>query len=157
MASNAFTRIWFALSRLRRATNGNVAVIVAFTLPVVVGGAGLGVETSFWYYSSLKLQAVADAAAYAGALEKVAGSDNPTIIAAATQSATSNNFATPGTIQVNTPPLSGPNTAKKAVPEPCRQPILSPAWRRRQPATLARMSTATRRRKHSSLAPTVAA
>ncbi|MHB9363803.1 pilus assembly protein TadG-related protein [Mesorhizobium sp. W067] len=115
MASNAFTRIWFALGRLRRLTNGNVAVIVAFTLPVVVGGAGLGVETSFWYYSSLKLQAVADAAAYAGALEKVAGSDNPTIIAAATQSATSNNFATPGTIQVNTPPLSGPNTAKKAV------------------------------------------
>ncbi|WP_352520071.1 MULTISPECIES: pilus assembly protein TadG-related protein, partial [unclassified Mesorhizobium] len=66
------------MSRLRRATNGNVAVIFAFTLPVVVGGAGLGIETSFWYYSSLKLQAVADAAAYAGALEKVAGSDNPT-------------------------------------------------------------------------------
>ena len=115
MAFNAFTWIGFVLGRLKRATNGNVAVIFAVTLPVVVGGAGLGVETSFWYYSSLKLQAVADAAAYAGALEKVAGSDNPTIIAAATQSATSNNFTTPGTIQVNTPPLSGPNTAKKAV------------------------------------------
>ncbi|MER8918268.1 pilus assembly protein TadG-related protein, partial [Mesorhizobium sp. M0761] len=59
--------------RATRARNGNVAVVVAFTLPVVVGGAGLGIETSFWYYSSLKLQAVADAAAYAGALEKVAG------------------------------------------------------------------------------------
>jgi Flp pilus assembly protein TadG len=115
MSLSAFTRIRFSLGRLKRATNGNVAVIFAFTLPVVVGGAGLGVETSLWYYNSLKLQAVADAAAYAGALEKVAGSDNPTIIAAATQSATSNNFATPGTIEVNTPPLSGPNTAKKAV------------------------------------------
>ncbi|MGX5840277.1 DUF7305 domain-containing protein [Mesorhizobium sp. ArgA1] len=115
MAFNAFIRIWFFWGRLRRATNGNVAVIFAFTLPVVVGGAGLGIETSFWYYNSLKLQAVADAAAYAGALEKIAGSDKPTIIAAATQSATSNNFAAPGTIQVNTPPLSGPNTAKKAV------------------------------------------
>ncbi|BCG95637.1 pilus assembly protein TadG-related protein [Mesorhizobium sp. 131-2-1] len=94
---------------------GNVAVIFAFALPVVVGGAGLGVETSLWYYSSLKLQAVADAAAYAGALEKIAGSDNPTIVAAATQSATSNDFVAPGTIEVNTPPLSGPNTAKKAV------------------------------------------
>ncbi|MGX5844405.1 pilus assembly protein TadG-related protein [Mesorhizobium sp. ArgA1] len=115
MAFNALIRIWVVLGRLKRATNGNVAVTFAFTLPVVVGGAGLGIETSFWYYSSLKLQAVADAAAYAGALEKVAGSDKPTIIAAATQSATSNNFAAPGTIQVNTPPLSGPNAAKKAV------------------------------------------
>jgi hypothetical protein len=115
MAFNAFTWMWFVFGRLRRAANGNVAVTFAFTLPVVVGGAGLGVETSLWYYNSLKLQAVADAAAYAGALEKVAGSDNPTIIAAATQSATSNNFATPGTIEVNMPPLSGPNTAKKAV------------------------------------------
>ncbi|WP_245492373.1 MULTISPECIES: pilus assembly protein TadG-related protein [unclassified Mesorhizobium] len=97
----------------RRGAGGNVAVIFAFALPVVVGGAGLGVETSLWYYSSLKLQAVADAAAYAGALEKVAGSDNPTIVAASTTSATTNGFA--GTIQVNTPPSSGPNTAKKAV------------------------------------------
>ena len=115
MTFNDFTRIWFVLGRLKRALDGNVAVIFAFTLPVVVGGAGLGIETSFWYYGSLKLQAVADAALDAGALAEVAGSDNPTIIAAATQSATSNNFATPGTIQVNTPPLSGPNTANKAV------------------------------------------
>ncbi|TIY10354.1 MAG: hypothetical protein E5V16_12455, partial [Mesorhizobium sp.] len=46
-------------------TSGNVAIIFALSLPIVVGGAGLGVETSYWYYSSLKLQAVADAAAYA--------------------------------------------------------------------------------------------
>jgi putative Flp pilus-assembly TadE/G-like protein len=98
-----------------KGTSGNVAVIFAFTLPIVVGGAGLGVETSFWYYSSLKLQAVADAAAYAGALEKVAGSDNPTIIAASKLSATTNGFPAAGTIQVNTPPASGPNTANKAV------------------------------------------
>ncbi|MER8665555.1 pilus assembly protein TadG-related protein, partial [Mesorhizobium sp. M1148] len=64
MGSSAFIRFWPALVRATRARNGNVAVVVAFTLPVVVGGAGLGMETSFWYYSSLKLQAVADAAAY---------------------------------------------------------------------------------------------
>jgi len=93
---------------------GNVAIIFALTLPVVVGGAGLGVETSYWYYSSLKLQSAADAAAYAGALEKIAGSDNPTITTAATQSATSNGLGD-GTIVVNTPPASGPNTGKKAV------------------------------------------
>ncbi|RJT29290.1 hypothetical protein D3227_32450 [Mesorhizobium waimense] len=93
---------------------GNVAVVFALTLPVVVGGAGLGVETSYWYYSRLKLQATADAAAYAGALEKVAGSDTAAITTAATQSATSNGLGT-GTIVVNTPPTSGPNTANKAV------------------------------------------
>lgn len=93
---------------------GNVATIFAFTLPIVVGGAGLGVETSYWYYSSLKLQAIADAAAYAGALEKVQGSDTATITAAATTSAASNGLGG-GTVVVNTPPTSGPNTAKKAV------------------------------------------
>jgi Flp pilus assembly protein TadG len=108
----------FLISCRRRSvgTSGNVAIIFALTLPVVVGGAGLGVETSYWYYSSLKLQAVADAAAYAGALEKVTGSDTPTIVSAATLSATSNGFSTStGTIEVFTPPTSGPNVAKKAV------------------------------------------
>ena len=103
-----------ASRRLLAGEGGNVATIFALTLPIVVGGAGLGVETSYWYYSSLKLQAIADAAAYAGALEKIAGSDTPTITAAATSSATSNGLGN-GTIVVNTPPTSGPNTANKAV------------------------------------------
>ncbi|WP_245322464.1 MULTISPECIES: hypothetical protein [unclassified Mesorhizobium] len=55
-----------------------------------------------------------DAAAYAGALEKIAGSDTATITAAATQSATDNGLGN-GTITVHAPPTSGPNTAKKAV------------------------------------------
>ncbi|MGX8012051.1 pilus assembly protein TadG-related protein [Mesorhizobium sp. ORM8.1] len=94
--------------------SGNVATIFALTLPVVVGGAGLGVETSYWYYSSLKLQATADVAAYAGALEKIQGSDTAAITAAAVSSAASNGLGA-GAIVVNTPPTSGPNTAKKAV------------------------------------------
>ncbi|AZO30985.1 pilus assembly protein TadG-related protein [Mesorhizobium sp. M1B.F.Ca.ET.045.04.1.1] len=112
----SFSRIFrqFVSRRLRGGEGGNVATIFALALPVVVGGAGLGVETSYWYYSSLKLQATADAAAYAGALEKVAGSDTAAITAAATQSATDNGLGT-GTIVVHTPPTSGPNTAKKAV------------------------------------------
>jgi Flp pilus assembly protein TadG len=106
----------FFRSLRRDSESGNVAIIFALSLPVVVGGAGLGVETSYWYYSSLKLQAVADAAAYAGALEKVSGSDNATIVSAATLSATTNNFDTStGTIEVFTPPTSGAYIAKKAV------------------------------------------
>ena len=99
---------------IRRNTRANVATIFALSLPIVVGAAGFGVETSYWYYNSLKLQATADAAAYAGALEQISGSDKPTIIAAATQSAATNGLGS-GTITVNTPPASGPNTAKKAV------------------------------------------
>ncbi|MDX8512524.1 pilus assembly protein TadG-related protein [Mesorhizobium captivum] len=112
----SFGRIfrYFFSRLLRSGEGGNVATIFALALPVVVGGAGLGVETSYWYYSSLKLQATADAAAYAGALEKVAGSNTAAITAAATQSATDNGLGA-GTIVVNTPPTSGPNTAKKAV------------------------------------------
>jgi Flp pilus assembly protein TadG len=110
--SHLFHRL--ASLRLWGGNGGNVATIFALTLPVVVGGAGLGVETSYWYYSSLKLQAIADAAAYAGALEKIQGSDTATISAAATSSAASNGLGA-GTIVVNTPPTSGPNTAKKAV------------------------------------------
>ncbi|MBZ9986641.1 pilus assembly protein TadG-related protein [Mesorhizobium sp. BH1-1-5] len=115
--SGRFFRQLFSRPASRRfceGKGGNVATIFAFTLPVVVGGAGLGVETSYWYYSSLKLQAIADAAAYAGALEKIAGSDTVAITSAATTSATSNGLGG-GTIVVNTPPTSGPNTAKKAV------------------------------------------
>ncbi|OHV69374.1 hypothetical protein LCM4577_22540 [Mesorhizobium sp. LCM 4577] len=107
-----FSQIFFR--RLCESRGGNVATIFALTLPVVVGGAGLGVETSYWYYSSLKLQAIADAAAYAGALEKIQGSNTAAITVAATSSATSNGLGS-GTIVVNTPPTSGPNTAKKAV------------------------------------------
>jgi Flp pilus assembly protein TadG len=118
MASSGrfFTSVFFrrVCRRFCEGRGGNIATIFALTLPVVVGGAGLGVETSYWYYSSLKLQAIADAAAYAGALEKIAGSDNPTITAAATSSAASNGLGA-GAIVVNTPPTSGPNTAKKAV------------------------------------------
>ena len=112
----SFSKIFrhFVFRRFRSGVGGNVATIFALALPVVVGGAGLGVETSYWYYSSLKLQATADAAAYAGALEKITGSDTAAITAAATQSATDNGLGN-GTITVHTPPTSGPNTANKAV------------------------------------------
>jgi Flp pilus assembly protein TadG len=114
MAFKCFTRIRLIANGICRGTGANVATIFALTLPIVVGAAGFGVETSYWYYNSLKLQATADAAAYAGALEQISGSDKPTIIAAATQSAATNGLGS-GTIVVNTPPASGPNTAKKAV------------------------------------------
>src|SRR5438105_15411777 len=102
-----FTRIRRIANGIRRGTSANVATIFALTLPIVLGAAGFGVETSYWYYNSLRLQATADAAAYAGALEKISGSDTPTIGAAATQSAATNGLGS-GTIVVNTRAASGP-------------------------------------------------
>ena len=47
---------------------GNVALMFALMLPLVIGGAAFGVETTIWYLARLKLQDQADAAAYAGVL-----------------------------------------------------------------------------------------
>lgn len=103
-------------SSFMRDRRGNVAVIFALSLPVLIGGAGLGVETSYWYFQSLQLQSSADAAAYAGELEKLAGSSTSAITAVASGSATDNGFvAANGTLEVFTPPSSGPNTQANAV------------------------------------------
>ena len=78
---------------------------------MVVGGAGLGVETTYWYFKQLQLQSAADSAAYAGAIEKRAGSLNSQVVSVATLGATQNGFATSaGTIKVNAPPATGPAT-----------------------------------------------
>jgi Flp pilus assembly protein TadG len=95
---------------------GNVAVVFALATPLVIGGAALSVETSYQYNQHTKLQAAADAAAYAGALEDRAGSSVATITSAATATAIANGWsATGGAIQVNTPPTSGANRTSNAV------------------------------------------
>ena len=72
---------------------GNVAVLFALMLPLIVGGAGLGVETTYWRYKQLQLQAAADAAAFAAGTEKRTGSDEADIAAAAAVATTQNGFA----------------------------------------------------------------
>ena len=95
---------------------GNVAIIFALALPIIAGGAGIGVESSYWYYQNLQIQAAADAAAFAGAIEKRSGATAYQILASAKSLATQNSFdLTTGVIEVNSPPLSGPNTVNSAV------------------------------------------
>jgi hypothetical protein len=107
------------LSRLYRWTQnrrGNVAIVFGFALPVLVGAAGLGVETSYWYYRHQVLQAAANQAAYGGALERRAGSSVDTVRSAALQLAGSNGFDTVnGTLTLNTPPTSGSHQNNQAV------------------------------------------
>src|SRR4051812_11982348 len=107
---------------LWRATEGSAAIVASLAMPLVIGGAAFGIETSYWYYKDMRLQSAADAAAYAAALEKRAGGNADKVSAAASDAAAKNGYAADyGTITVNSPPPSGRfseanySGAKKAV------------------------------------------
>lgn len=107
---------WTAAARaLVASTSGNVVVIFALALPALIGAAGLGVETSYWYYRSLQLQSAADAAAYAAELENLAGASAGTLESSASRVASENGFdPATGSIEVNSPPLNGTNQVSNA-------------------------------------------
>src|SRR5687767_6698250 len=104
------------IKSLLRNERGSSAIVVALAMPLVVAGAAFGVETSYWYFKDMQLQAAADAAAYAGALEKRAGSNTTTVEEAAKAVAIDNGFQeSAGTAELHSPPLSGTNIHNKAV------------------------------------------
>ncbi len=83
---------------------GGITAMFAIGLPVIVGMAGLAIETGLWYQSRRELQSAADAAALAGALELVRA--NPTnVTTAATSAAVRNGFvdASPSTKTITHP------------------------------------------------------
>jgi Flp pilus assembly protein TadG len=84
---------------------GNVAIMFALFLPVIVGAAGFGVETTYWYYKRLALQSAADAAAYSAAIEKRSGADTDEVITVAKLSVSKNGFTEPETT-INVTPQS---------------------------------------------------
>jgi Flp pilus assembly protein TadG len=53
--------------RLARCERGNIAIISAIVLPVLLAAFGLGFETSDWYYTERSMQNAADSAAVAAA------------------------------------------------------------------------------------------
>jgi len=55
------------LSRLRSDERGNIAVMMAFLLPILAGGLGLGFEFTNWYLQTRAMQNAADSAAMAAA------------------------------------------------------------------------------------------
>lgn len=99
-----------------RRRDGNVALIAALASPLILAGAAFSADTTYWYFRDLELQAAADAAAYAGAIEMRAGRSESSIDAAALREAGSNGYdAAQGTIVINTPPQSGAFQQPKAV------------------------------------------
>lgn len=94
------------IKKTLRSDSGNVAVLFAVTLPLVIGGAGLGVETTYWRYRQTQLQTAADAAAYAAAIEMRRGSGGTAILNAAKSAADDNGFSAASTTTAITYPAA---------------------------------------------------
>lgn len=96
--------------------SGNTALLFGLSLPVVIGMAGLGVETGYWYFKQRELQAAADVAAVAGAVEKRGGGEISLITSTAQAEAVEHGFVVAeGTIDVNAPPASGSHQDNRSV------------------------------------------
>jgi len=109
-------RSWNFVRRFSRDRRGNVAVLFAVSLPVLVGFVGLGVESGYWFFENRRLQAAADLAAYAGAVAARAKEEAATIVSSAQTEAEEHGFdPAAGTIQVNWPPTSGSNINNRSV------------------------------------------
>jgi hypothetical protein len=62
-----FAALGHRLTRLRVSRRGNVTVLMAFLLPVLLGALGLGFEAANWYMTTQAMQNTADSAATAAA------------------------------------------------------------------------------------------
>jgi hypothetical protein len=88
--------------------SGAAAILIALSLPVIIGGFGMGAEVGLWMFNQRKLQNAADVAAYAAATELRAGRPAETILAAAVGAAERTGYREArGEMQVRTPPTTG--------------------------------------------------
>src|SRR3954447_10556757 len=98
--------------RLKHDDRGSVFAFLAL-LPILAGAVAIGIETGELYRVKRQMQSSADAAALAGAYDRLAGKSATVIQANAKYEAQRNGF-TDGVssvvVTVNAPPLSGSNT-----------------------------------------------
>jgi len=66
------------LKKLRRNERGNVLILAGFAMPLIVGSAGLAVDTVQWALAKRQLQRAADSAALAGVYALVQASSSQT-------------------------------------------------------------------------------
>jgi hypothetical protein len=99
-----------ALLRLRRDDRGVTAPLLALSLAVLIGMAGLGAETGLWYTIKRVNQSAADAAALSGAFEVLAGQPYADMCGLAQRDAERNGFvfASSYTCPVSTPGCTSP-------------------------------------------------
>jgi Flp pilus assembly protein TadG len=104
-SARVFKRLF---SRWKGSETGNVAIIAALMMPVIIGFTGMGVETGYWFYKQRLLQGAADIAAYNAVVALRNAEPMGGIVPQATTDASNNGWrAANGTIQVNLPPTSG--------------------------------------------------
>jgi hypothetical protein len=101
-----------ALSRLERDERGFTAVLVALTLAVLIGFAGLGAETGLWYTVKRANQSAADTAALSGAFEVLAKGSSaasyPDICGLAQRDAIRNGYSVGWTCPTASPACTAP-------------------------------------------------
>ena len=73
------------MTGLGASESGATAMMAAISMPVLIGGAGLGVDVSQWYMWQRELQHSVDQAAYAGAFAMMHGEEGGTYTYRATQ------------------------------------------------------------------------
>lgn len=78
MKRGSLIRFIRSLKPLRRNERGNVLILTALGLPIMLGGAGFGVDTAQWYLWKRELQTAVDAAALSGAYSLAQGADHAT-------------------------------------------------------------------------------
>ncbi|HYD05159.1 MAG TPA: pilus assembly protein TadG-related protein, partial [Reyranella sp.] len=113
IASRAIAAARSQWQRLIPDDRGSAIAFLA-VLPVLAGAVAIGVETGQLYRLKRQMQSSADAAALAGAVDRMAGKTNTVITATAKYEAQRNGF-TDGSngvvVTVNAPPTSGSNVS----------------------------------------------
>lgn len=87
--------------------SGAAAVYFALVSPVLIGFAALGAEATLWLVTERKLQHIADASAFSGAVRAVSSTNVAVVTAAATDSALQSGLRAADPITVHMPPVSG--------------------------------------------------
>ena len=89
--------------------------VFAVSLPLLLGAVAVSVETGYWVKTKSDVQMIADMAAYAGAKELESHTNEEAKTAAKLHAATNNYDFGSGTIEVNSPPLTGAYAGQEAV------------------------------------------
>ncbi len=84
------------LKRMQRSTSGNATLLVALGMPMLIGGAGFGVDLAQWYMWKRELQHAVDQAAIAGAWARSVAATENTYATRATQEFNANLSAIKG-------------------------------------------------------------
>ena len=101
------------LRRVLKSESGSM-ITVAAVLPLLLGTAGLAIDTGRLYVTKRQMENAADAAALAGSFDRLAGKTTATITSTALYEARRNGFQNGVenvSIAVNSPPSSGPNAS----------------------------------------------